>query len=753
MSYMYPSRRQLHHTTLRTLATVLLLTGCLELDDQAEETPEVHTWREGATVCATVQRGVSGTVIDSFINQGAPTANNGTGTNLWTGTTPQGQAQSLIKFDLSFIPSGSTVVSANTTMYVSSAVATTIRLHRITAPWVETTVRWNNFLGAFDAATATTFQSGIYGNRTFNITTLAAGWVSGAYANHGFLLEEDLATGQRTGYGASESANVPRRPALTICYDEPVAPPATCGNGALDAGEQCDDGNPSNTDGCTTLCKTATCGDTFVRAGVEECDDGNGSNTDACTTSCALAYCGDGFTRAGVEQCDDANGSDTDACLTSCASATCGDGHIRAGVETCDDGNPSNTDACPASCQPAHCGDGYVQAGVDECDDGNNLSDDGCDAECFEEYCGDGIVQSDEDCEDGNGIDGDGCDNDCTFSSSVDWQTRAPQLVSGGFNCTTNFSMTGRRVSLDEAGTIYLALICGGGVRIVSSTDGGATFSAPIATGIIQTGEAAVAGGPGGVVHVAAVTTAGSGGLVYTRSTDGGATFSPPITLDTNLQTDRVGLAVAGDDVYVLAKSWAASTPLHLFRNHTGGTGAFSMTSVVMDTSYFDVLIDPANDDVWLAANYPGSLRLRRSTDGGATFGTQFIPPGAMAYGDWVIGGGNIMTAGYGSTIVLRVPTSAPTTSNSAGGLPYLPDSKMRSLSATPAGDAVIVSRVNSGAIQLDRLLHGAASVAAPPRTVAAAGTSPGVAILPGGIGAVVVYSVGTTTYATVQVY
>src|SRR5262249_876252 len=51
--------------------------------------------------------------------------------------------------------------------------------------------------------------------------------------------------------------------------------PAICGNGVLDLGEDCDDGNTDNTDACTSECQPATCGDGFVQAGVEACDDGN----------------------------------------------------------------------------------------------------------------------------------------------------------------------------------------------------------------------------------------------------------------------------------------------------------------------------------------------------------------------------------------------------------------------------------------------------------------------------------------------
>lgn len=40
----------------------------------------------------------------------------------------------------------------------------------------------------------------------------------------------------------------------------------------------------------------ASCGDGEVQAG-EACDDGNDVDTDACTASCRVAQCGDGITR------------------------------------------------------------------------------------------------------------------------------------------------------------------------------------------------------------------------------------------------------------------------------------------------------------------------------------------------------------------------------------------------------------------------------------------------------------------------
>jgi cysteine-rich repeat protein len=94
------------------------------------------------------------------------------------------------------------------------------------------------------------------------------------------------------------------------------------------------------------------CGDGFVTAG-EECDDGNAVATDGCTTACKFAVCGDGFWHeGGKEECDDGNQDDTDLCLTSCTKATCGDGIVQpAAGESCDDKNSVDDDACPSTCQ------------------------------------------------------------------------------------------------------------------------------------------------------------------------------------------------------------------------------------------------------------------------------------------------------------------------------------------------------------------------------------------------------------------
>jgi cysteine-rich repeat protein len=56
-----------------------------------------------------------------------------------------------------------------------------------------------------------------------------------------------------------------------------------CGNDVLDPGEECDDGNRSDDDGCLSTCVVATCGDGFVDQDAEDCD-GNNLAGESCAT-------------------------------------------------------------------------------------------------------------------------------------------------------------------------------------------------------------------------------------------------------------------------------------------------------------------------------------------------------------------------------------------------------------------------------------------------------------------------------------
>ncbi len=96
---------------------------------------------------------------------------------------------------------------------------------------------------------------------------------------------------------------------------------ATCGNGWLDPGEVCDDGNNLSGDGCPADCREP-CGDGVLDPG-ERCDDGNTIDGDGCDHNCTLTACGNGVVTAG-EACDDGNAIDGDGCDTDCTSSALG---------------------------------------------------------------------------------------------------------------------------------------------------------------------------------------------------------------------------------------------------------------------------------------------------------------------------------------------------------------------------------------------------------------------------------------------
>jgi len=152
----------------------------------------------------------------------------------------------------------------------------------------------------------------------------------------------------------------------------PIGP--ICGNGNIETGEECDDGNrvtetcdygELNCQVCDASCQlisgeTFYCGDGTINSNFgEECDDGNTIteqcnygelNCQVCDASCQLIsgetfYCGDGVinTQYG-EECDDQNTNDIDCCSNSCklvdapdASKT--EGVCQGQVKLCVDGN------------------------------------------------------------------------------------------------------------------------------------------------------------------------------------------------------------------------------------------------------------------------------------------------------------------------------------------------------------------------------------------------------------------------------
>jgi len=72
-----------------------------------------------------------------------------------------------------------------------------------------------------------------------------------------------------------------------LIYKTPFSNIFGCGNGVLDSGEECDDGNQVDGDGCDTNCTLTRCGNGVVTVG-EQCDDGNSNDNDACKNDCTF---------------------------------------------------------------------------------------------------------------------------------------------------------------------------------------------------------------------------------------------------------------------------------------------------------------------------------------------------------------------------------------------------------------------------------------------------------------------------------
>ena len=313
---------------------------------------------------------------------------------------------------------------------------------------------------------------------------------------------------------------------------QPCVSTIVCGDGKVSGDEVCDDGNTNDGDGCSGDCMTvengyscptpgqpcvigsgkAVCGNGAVETG-ETCDDGNATSGDGCSSTCQIEsqytcpqpgnpcvlnqYCGDGILN-GQEQCDDGNLKPGDCCDGNChlepnctcvtpspalvpphqvctSTMICGNG-TREGSEACDDGNTTSGDGCSGDCttvEPGYncpssggkctampkevCGNGILETG-EYCDDGNTTSGDGCSADCQVESgytcsapgqacvaiarCGDGIVNylRGETCDDGNTTGGDGCSANCTVENG--WkcdssgQTLVPPVPSSCKNST-----------------------------------------------------------------------------------------------------------------------------------------------------------------------------------------------------------------------------------------------------------------------------------------------------------------------------
>jgi len=140
-----------------------------------------------------------------------------------------------------------------------------------------------------------------------------------------------------------------------------LPPDIVCGNWILETGEQCDDNNLVNNDGCDQYCEIENppepiCWNEILEWD-EQCDLGaeNGQNkwcSLICTFEDILPVCGDGKIEWN-EQCDDSGNINGDGCSEHCLieilNPVCGNNLLEAGEE-CEDGNIVDRDGCSSAC-------------------------------------------------------------------------------------------------------------------------------------------------------------------------------------------------------------------------------------------------------------------------------------------------------------------------------------------------------------------------------------------------------------------
>jgi uncharacterized repeat protein (TIGR01451 family) len=208
-----------------------------------------------ATIYNTTNVTISGVAnsIDTWLDGGNTDRNNGINTTLTVDRESDQPGRTLLKFNLSSIPTGAVITSATLRLRKTNNKVETIVLHRMANSWVEgtkssqtalsgeptwshrqySTVAWTGGTGATDdyaspiiASATTTSSSNVDVN--WDVKTLVQAWTDGV-PNYGFLIkaadDQTITSDNAVNFSSSEGATAPQ---LIISYRLPDCATGPC---------------------------------------------------------------------------------------------------------------------------------------------------------------------------------------------------------------------------------------------------------------------------------------------------------------------------------------------------------------------------------------------------------------------------------------------------------------------------------------------------------------------------------------------
>ncbi len=144
-------------------------------------------------------------------------------------STASGNYRTLLKFDLSSIPAGAIITSADLNLYYYAAGGTDgdpldISVYQTAVDWSEGSLTWskaeNYYVPSYD--TVTIIKGSGAGYKAWDIASLVQNWVDGTYDNYGVLLRAPTQSGSsiyRTFHSKEYGSNAPK---LEVTYTTPA---------------------------------------------------------------------------------------------------------------------------------------------------------------------------------------------------------------------------------------------------------------------------------------------------------------------------------------------------------------------------------------------------------------------------------------------------------------------------------------------------------------------------------------------------